>query len=310
MKNTVGVVVVSFNSAIPLAKLLKSLSELSSSRELDLVVVDNASREEELLKLRDLANKFFFELIESPENNGFASGVNQGLKFLSERGIRQFFLLNPDCQVAPNSLEALVKASEKESSPTIYGSLVLAGRMEENGGKSLERVWSAGGFINSITEQTGMYTSSVGEGEEDKPIDYLPGCALYFSKEILDLVGFFPEEYFLYFEETAWCQKAKKLGAQLSLVGDSIVYHDFEEGKTSSLSHTYLYNRARHLFWLKHAKSPIKAHFKVFRELLRAWRAYRACPPNFDKRIFQAHIRACLDALCRRFSRSFLESLL
>jgi len=295
----VGIVVVNYNTTEPLCDLLESLRELEKA-EYSLVVVDNSSKEESKKDLLGLQKEFQFEVILSETNSGFAAGVNLGLRKHLEDGVELFWLLNPDCKVQPQSLAALLESFKLNGPKNIYGSLVLDG----DGG-----VWSAGGFVDFDKQEVGMH-AELSERQTDK-MDYLVGCSLFFGKGAIDEIGDLPEEYFLYFEETAWCLRASSLGYELHLVEESKVNHDFDSAKTSSKSHTYLYNRARHLFWLKHSASKSKAYLRVLRELFRALYAYFKCPTDPvagpTKELFSAHIRACLDAMLGRVSRKFIS---
>jgi GT2 family glycosyltransferase len=59
----------------------------------------------------------------------------------------------------------------------------------------------------------------------NKRLDDIIGAAFFLNKEVILNLGFLPEEYFLYMEETDYCFNARKCGFKLGIAIDSIVYH-------------------------------------------------------------------------------------
>ena len=45
-----------------------------------------------------------------------------------------------------------------------------------------------------------------------QPIDWVPGASMMIRRTVVDSIGGFDENYFLYFEETDFCFRAKKAG--------------------------------------------------------------------------------------------------
>jgi N-acetylglucosaminyl-diphospho-decaprenol L-rhamnosyltransferase len=58
-----------------------------------------------------------------------------------------------------------------------------------------------------------------------QPIDWLPGASMMIRWSVFDRIGGFDETYFLYFEETDFCLRAKKAGFPTWYVPDSRVMH-------------------------------------------------------------------------------------
>jgi GT2 family glycosyltransferase len=56
-------------------------------------------------------------------------------------------------------------------------------------------------------------------------VDYVAGACLLIRSELIKKIGLIPEEYFLFFEETEWCLKARRAGQKVVCVCDSLIYH-------------------------------------------------------------------------------------
>ena len=56
-------------------------------------------------------------------------------------------------------------------------------------------------------------------------VDYVAGACLLISSALIKKIGLIPEEYFLFFEETEWCLKARRAGQKVVCVCESLIYH-------------------------------------------------------------------------------------
>lgn len=55
--------------------------------------------------------------------------------------------------------------------------------------------------------------------------DYLTGCSILVRSDLLPEIGLLQEDFFMYWEDTEWCFRAKRIGFKLALSPDSIVWH-------------------------------------------------------------------------------------
>jgi N-acetylglucosaminyl-diphospho-decaprenol L-rhamnosyltransferase len=62
-------------------------------------------------------------------------------------------------------------------------------------------------------------------GRTPQPIDWVPGASMMIRREVFDALGGFDENYFLYFEETDFCFRARKAGFATWYVPESRVMH-------------------------------------------------------------------------------------
>src|SRR5690349_21603271 len=100
----ISVIIVNYRTPDDLLRLLESLKAYPPrSGPPELIVVDNASGDDSVARLR--AAHPDVRVIESPDNRGFAAGVNLGLAAASGSHL---LVLNPDIVVHPGSIDALV----------------------------------------------------------------------------------------------------------------------------------------------------------------------------------------------------------
>jgi hypothetical protein len=88
---------------------------------------------------------------------------------------------------------------------------------------------------------------------EATQVDCVSGCAMMIRRDLLDALGGFDEDYFMYFEETDFCVRARRRGVQVHHAPIGEFLH--EEGGTSKTVRlrTFLdFRRSQILFHLKH----------------------------------------------------------
>jgi len=184
----------------------------------------------ENLKEINFDDKLVF--IQNPGNNGFAAGINPVLSILSPRD-GYIWLLNPDTVVDQDTLEELVKFKSSNSARTIVGAAVY------NYNDDSRKFVYGGGSINF---SSGTISNILSSDQKDR-IDFISGTCLFTSCRSFRELGLLPEDYFLYWEETEWCYKAKKSGYKLEVCPTAICY---DKGSTSigkSFLADYYYTR-------------------------------------------------------------------
>ena len=67
-------------------------------------------------------------------------------------------------------------------------------------------------------------------GEKEIEVDYICGANLFIRKNVFDEAGCFDEDFFLYFEETEFCFRIKKMGFRNMLIPKAKITHF--EGKS------------------------------------------------------------------------------
>lgn len=309
----VGIVIANHKTEAELEACLSSLSKIDYLYY-RILVVDNSLSLESRNKLENLEKKFNFSVIFSPENKGFAAACNIGIIHFKKRDFKYIWLLNPDIVVAPGALSVLVEKAVFYKNQVLLGSKVLFGSLNlekalaEIPNKEIKfNIWSAGGKIEFSKLQIDM----IGHGEKDlgqyeleKDCDYLPACSLFFPASIVDSIGYLPEEYFLYFEETDWCTRAKKAALNLKYLPSSVVWHCFDNNKLQTPNTVYYYNRNNLYFWSKYTNLKLKIKISVLLKRYPAvlW-AYIREKENQRKELFFSQLLAYFDFLIGKMGK-------
>lgn len=184
-----------------------------------------------------------FSFIQTGKNLGFAGGNNVALNMLlkdptvdASSGI---FLLNPDTTIHTKALSELAQINKTNF---IAGCKIMAY-------KQPEKVLSNGAFY--IDKFLGTIRP-VDMENENRSADYIYGAALYTNKDTVIKNGLLPEQYFLYWEETDWCYRAKQNGIDLITCQSAIIYDKVGSSIGRGYLAQYYYIRNGLYFFKKH----------------------------------------------------------
>jgi GT2 family glycosyltransferase len=169
-------------------------------------------------------------LVPTGANLGFAGGCNVGIRYALARGDAAYvWLLNNDTVVAPDALSQLVAAMQRGQRVGIAGSTL---RFYDDP----LHVQALGGGTFSPPR---AMTCHIGEGSAVAAIDvaaarraeqdmvYVVGASMLVSRALLAEVGLMQEDYFLYFEELDWAERARRAVPPFTLAyaAGSMVFH-------------------------------------------------------------------------------------
>jgi GT2 family glycosyltransferase len=229
---TVSIIILNYNGREDTLACLRSMEHLTYPNA-RIIVVDNGSTDGSAEAFR--AQHPRFELIETGKNLGFTGGNNLGIRHALEQGADYVMLLNNDTVVAPDFLDVMVTAMEANPKAGVTGPTIYYY-------DSPETIWSAGGAIDWSHGTTCM----VGLDEEDKaqfglsprPVDFVTGCAILARRDVWEKVGLLDEKFFMYYEETEWCVRARRAGFDILHVPTAMVWHKISTAQRAASTRT------------------------------------------------------------------------
>lgn len=263
MPHKLAVVTVVYENYTVLQDFLKSL-EKQTNKNFTLFIAD-------LSKNKKPVERTTFEtVIISGSNKGYAHGINIGLKKALENRIQFFCIVNNDTYFKDDFVDLTIKSILNHPSSIIGGKIYYAPGYEYHKNRYSKQelgkvLWYAGGSIDwnhALTPHRGV--DEVDHGQYDKvgKTGFVNGALMLFDKSALDRVGFWDETYFLYFEDSDFCVRAKKMGLILFYDPHIVLWHKNSQstgGPGSKLHEKYQrINRLR--FGLKYAPLKTKLH--------------------------------------------------
>ena len=196
------VVIVTYRSAPAIESCLRSIPQ-----EHRVIVVENASGDD----TPRLAAALGAEVVENPENVGFAAAANQG----AARGDHDAVLfLNPDAQLQPGAVEAMV---QELADPDVA---IVGAQLVHPDGRPQKSLWpypSAGGLW---AEALGVHRLRAQPGQ------FVVGACFLVRRSAFDALGGFDERFWLYGEEADLCYRAEQAGWKVVLADAARCVHE------------------------------------------------------------------------------------
>lgn len=172
------------------------------------------------------------EVVESGYNGGFGYGNNVALRrgLASKEKFDLFYLLNSDAFPEVGSLKTLVDFMDEHPKVGIAGSRIcgLDGTVQQsafrfpNVWNEIDRAARLGVISGVLAEKIVRFPSMP---DKVSPVDWVAGASMMLRHAVLEQIGLFDEAFFLYYEETDLCLRAKREGWQVYYVPTATVAH-------------------------------------------------------------------------------------
>ncbi|MBI3772166.1 MAG: methyltransferase domain-containing protein [Gammaproteobacteria bacterium] len=241
----VAVIILNWNGKEDTLECLASVGQLDYQNH-EVVVVDNGSADDSV----DAISKQYpdITLLQTGANLGYAGGNNVGIRWALDHDADFVLLLNNDTIVPPDLLSAFVSAKNLLPLNSALGAKILFYDKPDI-------LWCAGGRWNSGTndfEHIGYGQTDITEYKRMAEVDYIVGCALFASSATFKEVGLLNESFFLTYEETDWCYRARAKGHKCFFAPDAKLWHKVSSsfGGADSPLVSYFMQRNR-LLWAK-----------------------------------------------------------
>lgn len=241
----VTVVILNWNGKEDTLECLASVSQLAYTNY-EIVVVDNGSTDGSV----DAVSKQYpgIKILQTGSNLGYAGGNNIGIKYALSHDADYILILNNDVVVAPDLVTEFMNASNFLPPGSVLGAKIYSYDQPDT-------LCSLAGRWNGETSNF----EYIGHNQKDGPlfegllqVDYVIGCSLFISANTFKDVGLLDENFFLNYEETDWCYRAKEKGYKCFVTPKAKLWHKISSsfGGADSPVHTYFMNRNK-LIWAK-----------------------------------------------------------
>lgn len=224
-----SIVIVSYNTKDVLKECLESIYKTAKNLSFEVIVVDNASKDEtekEIAKLEYPGFKF----IQNKENLGFSKANNIGVKETSGRYV---LFLNPDVVVHSQTLEGMVyfMDEEREVGAATCKVILKNGRIDDASHRGFPTPWNSFTHFSGLAklfgkiEHFGGYNLKHLDLSQTHEIDALAGAFMLVRREAGEEVGWWDEDYFFYGEDLDFCYMLQQKGWKIYYVPEFSVLH-------------------------------------------------------------------------------------
>ncbi len=258
-----SIIIVSFKGRERLTKCLEALNSFTGKNfSSEVIVVDNKSGDETIIKIEERFPKFRF--IYNEINGGFANGCNLG----SKSAAGEFILfLNPDTVASESEVEKLLNIAKQNPAFRILS----CRQVNENGRES-----TASGPFPQFFNLTGFQRAVFGRLTPDARCltpeisfpDWISGSVMMMRKELFQKLKGFDEDFWMYFEDVDLCRRVRNISGEIAFCRNITIEHNHGGSsrinlKTESLTKTEVHI-SRHIYISKHKTGPDKVLIHTF----------------------------------------------
>ena len=236
----ISIIFVNYKTKDLTINAINSVIEKTEGIEYEIFVVDNNSQDGSIESIeKEFPN---INIIKNPINSGFGSANNLAIKQAQGKYI---FCLNTDTLLLNNAIKIMFDYMEKEENQKVGA---CGGYLSNINGKAAiccgnlpslsDLFWKLGLrfiFKNYYRKHfcTGLFSDEINDLQN---VGYISGANLFIRKSVLDEVGLFDEQIFMYYEETDLCKRIWDAGYKIKFLKDAKIVH--LEGQSVKLNST------------------------------------------------------------------------
>lgn len=259
----VSVIIVNYNVKHFLEQCLRSVLQAMQGVEGEVIVVDNASKDNSIDYLKERFDGVQF--IANKENVGFAKACNQGWKAASGRFI---LFLNPDTLIPEDCLRLCIQFMDTHPDAGALGVRMIdgSGRFLKESKRAFPSPWISlfklFGLARLFPHSPVFARYHLGHlaEHETHEVDVLAGAFMLLRNEVLEKTQGFDETFFMYGEDVDLSYRVKKVPQQNGkgfytnyyYPGTSIIHFKGESTRKGSMNYVRMFYTAMSLFVRKH----------------------------------------------------------
>jgi len=228
MSTAVSICIVTYQARAYLKECLTSLFESSSLLTLEVIVVDNGSRD----GTADMLDAEFpgVRVIRNETNTGYTRPMNQALRAGSGDFLVQ---LNPDTQVLPGALDKMVEQMQSYPQVGICGPKMLNRdqSFQQQCRRGDPRPWAVISYFLRLyklfprSKFFGGYLLNYMGEDNATPVDNVSGSCMLIRQAVIEQIGYLDEDLYAYQEDTDFCWRARAAGWQVFYLPQAQIIH-------------------------------------------------------------------------------------
>ncbi|MDO8452547.1 MAG: glycosyltransferase family 2 protein [bacterium] len=242
-KIDISVIVLNYKTKELSVKCVESIFKFTKGLDFEVILVDNNSLDGSKEHFRDFAKKFNDERLKvfaNTVNSGFTGGNNFGLK--KSRG-EYILFLNSDTELMENSIEKCIKFLKTNPGVGAIGCQLknLDGTLQRNGGHfpTLLKVKAWMLFLDDLPIVKDLFPSYHPPASffaKSHYQDWLTGAFFLMPRGVLNEVGGWDDDYFMYVEDVDLCWRIKKAGYKVYYFAGTAIKHIGSASSSSDMS--------------------------------------------------------------------------
>lgn len=240
----IGVVTVTYNSGNVIEPFMECILK-QEHQNFVLYVIDNFSADDTLQRVSRYQDGRIV-VVANKVNVGVAEGNNQGIRRALQVGCECVLLLNNDTEFGSLLVSNLYADCRTYKCDMIVPKIMYHERPD--------MIWCAGGEFSrsrGSARHLGGDCRDMGQFDAPRPVDYAPTCCMLIRCDVFERVGLMDPRYFVYFDDTDFCFRARQRRQKLYYTPSTRLFHKVASltGGGTSPFHL-LYTTRNHVYYL------------------------------------------------------------
>jgi GT2 family glycosyltransferase len=269
-----SIIMVNTNDGKFLNTSLTTLYRETKSFPFEVFLVDNASTDGSVEFVE--SNFPMVKIIRNGKNRGFAAANNVAMRQATGEYV---LLLNPDTEILERAIEKTVEFMDGKPNIGVVGcKLVYANGTQQESVLGYETVLNTflyASFLYMLLPKS-VIVREKGFSRFDRTkaseVDWVIGAYFMIRKSLIDKIGMLDEQFWIYGEETDFCQRAKNAGYETWYIPHAVVVHHWGMLNTFTARKSVWLHLGRWLLIDKHVRGPRKfliLYLRYFGAILR-----------------------------------------
>jgi GT2 family glycosyltransferase len=254
----INIIILNWNSAKNIEFLLNNIAE-SSHKKFRVILVDNHSKINDTEYIKKIYRKYFnlFEthLICNKKNYGYAGGNNKAYEYLSRLDLKgNILILNPDVIILPDTIRAMQYAMSDN-----VGGVMIRTLSNDASYTKMYDFLQLKGFMQNYINSENLIVDT----------DYLAGSCMLLNRDVIDDIGLFNEDFFMYWEDVELSLRIKAKGLRIVSTTESHILRSENNHCRNSNAVYYSSRNAFKLYRMYHCFSAVhlliyETHLSVY----------------------------------------------
>lgn len=246
--------IVNTNNKPLLKDCLQSIYDNTLKTSFEIIVVDNASTDGSV----EMLEKDFPDVIciKNFQREGYGFSHNRAVEVAKGKYI---LIFNEDMIIGKNALDLMVSRMDIDNTIGALGCKLLNpdGSLQHScfkfptlGSELYEALFPYTYIHKNSTTRAKMY---YWDHNDERDVDIIMGCCMLIPRSVIDEVGAFDTQFFVYSEEFDWCKRIKEAGYRITFFPEAeIIHYGGQTSKTMSVRMHLVMMESKYKYYKKH----------------------------------------------------------
>lgn len=257
---TIPVILLNYNSTDDSRKCILYLQK-QTGVELEIIVVDNCSTEENRVAIEKLCHEMKCTFIANTRNAGYNAGNNIGLRYAAEKGYEYALIANPDMEFPQiDYIDKLTRIIQSDTKISVVASDIITPEGIHQNPMKPDGNWksSYGLFTGLFKKQPKDTYAFIDNWQESHNCSKVSGCCFMIRLSFLKKINFFDESVFLYCEEAILSKQVEHADMKMFYTAESQAIHNhLSSAKGNPASRFRIWRDSRIYFIKNYSKDSL-----------------------------------------------------